>query len=632
MISCINILIDCDPGHRMWMGFCVSMYTLLSVGGFAGWWSLSGVSYDADCDDDDYADDLADGNRWDMCAGHGATMSIVAVCAMAIAGILSLINSMLQVNMNAVKLSTGRVHCFGIKVHFVFCLVLLMCCIGLSIFSILIRKWVNFEDQSGDDQSGSLFAIDDTSFTYSGTSYDVDYYGWDCLAEGACDADDDSTICKTFEPLMDSGRFYLSLQVTVICLLLVWHPFLIYSIFFTRESGHPVLNHALPHLAWIVHLGATVMWATTSKVEFEVGDCTNDDVDSDERLDVCITIGPLLMIGQVFLMSTMAVYFSYVYSQRGESLGTIGADIVSTEGMATKRETVPTKPISDKYPTVNTYLTVHDGKSAMELYQHAFSGKLEDNIVENGKLEYAEIKIGDSYLMLADVDPEWKTTSPKALGDTTGEVLMVVPNCDELYNKCMGLGFTKQLKPMDMPWGDRYARVVCPYGHIFAFLQKTADSMPSDLKYRSVNTYLTVNDGKAALKAYEKVFDGELGEIMEENGKLEHGEMKIGDSVLIVADEDKEMNTKSPNTMKNTTMEIYLSIPNCDEQYKKCTSNKFKSLMKPAKMPWGDRYARVQDPWGHRWSLSTKLEEVSNKEMMAQKQRSAAGSSELPTP
>jgi len=56
------------------------------------------------------------------------------------------------------------------------------------------------------------------------------------------------------------------------------------------------------------------MWATTSKVEFEVGDCTNDDVDSDERLDVCITIGPLLMIGQVFLMSTMAVYFSYVYS------------------------------------------------------------------------------------------------------------------------------------------------------------------------------------------------------------------------------------------------------------------------------------------------------------------------------
>jgi len=45
--------------------------------------------------------------------------------------------------------------------------------------------------------------------------------------------------------------------------------------------------------------------------------------------------------------------------------------------------------------------------------------------------------------MLADVDPEWKTTSPNALGDTTGEVLMVVPNCDELYNKCMGLGFTK---------------------------------------------------------------------------------------------------------------------------------------------------------------------------------------------
>ena len=200
----------------------------------------------------------------------------------------------------------------------------------------------------------------------------------------------------------------------------------------------------------------------------------------------------------------------------------------------------------------------------------------------------------------------------------------------------MGLGFTKQLKPMDMPWGDRYARVVCPYGHIFAFMQKTADSMPSEIKYRALNTTLTVHDGKAALMAYEKVFGGKLGDRMEEKGKLQHGEMKIGDSVLVIADEDAEMNTKSPNTLKNTTMEIFLSIPNCDEQYTRCTSNKFTSLMKPADMPWGDRYARVQDPWGHRWSLSTKFEEVSEKEIerrLSAKASSATGENEeLVTP
>ena len=160
------------------------------------------------------------------------------------------------------------------------------------------------------------------------------------------------------------------------------------------------------------------------------------------------------------------------------------------------------------------------------------------------------------------------------------------------------------------------------------------------MKYGALNTYVTVNDGKAALKAYERVFGGKLGEIMVDQGRVEQGEIKIGDSILVVADEDKEMNTKSPNTLQNTTLEIFLSIPNCDEQYKKCISNKFNSIMKPTKMPLGDRFARVQDPWGHIWSLSTKLEEESGKDMdvligekdmdLGQRERSAAGSAELP--
>ena len=293
------------------------MYVLLSIGGFAGWWGLSGASYDANCDDDDYAADVADGNRWDLCAGEGATLSIVALCAMVVAGILSLINSMVQKSVKQVSMSTGRVNCFGIRVHFIICLSILLSCIALSILGILLHKWVNFEDQLGEDWSGSLFAIKDYTHSYNGSTYDIDFYGWDCMAQGACEEYDDSTVCKTFQPLMQAGHIYLSLQITVICLLLVWLTFLVYSIYFSREWGHPVLNHALPHLAWIIHLSAIVTWAQTSKVKFQVGDCENDDVDSDERLDVCITVGPLLMIVQVLLMNLNAVYFSYLYSKRG---------------------------------------------------------------------------------------------------------------------------------------------------------------------------------------------------------------------------------------------------------------------------------------------------------------------------
>ena len=256
----------------MWMGFCVAMFSILSFTGFSFWWGLTGVSFDANCDTDDYVDDLGDGNRWEMCAGHGAIMSIVAVCSMAVAGIVSLINAMLQDDVTQVKLNTGRIHCWGIRIHFVFCFLMLLSCIALSVIGILWRKWVNWEDTLEEHQSGSLFAIDDTRTTYNLKIYDIDHYGWDCIAQEACEIYSSGTVCKTFEPLMDSGRFYLSLQITVICLLMVWLTFFIYSLFFSREWGHPVINHAMPHIAWIVHLGATVMWATMSKVQFEVAE------------------------------------------------------------------------------------------------------------------------------------------------------------------------------------------------------------------------------------------------------------------------------------------------------------------------------------------------------------------------
>lgn len=52
---------------------------------------------------------------------------------------------------------------------------------------------------------------------------------------------------------------------------------------------------------------------------------------------------------------------------------------------------------------------------------------------------------------------------------------------------------------------------------------------------------------------------------MVEKGKLEHGEMKIGDSYLMLADEDKETKTKSPKSLKNTSMEVFMCVTNCDE-------------------------------------------------------------------
>lgn len=172
--------------------------------------------------------------------------------------------------------------CLRIKSHFIFCMLLLLSCLILSIAGLIIRQWVNFEDPSGEEYEGSLYAIDETSLSEGGTTYELEHYGWDCIAISDCEADSDTTGCQTFEPLMDAGMLYLKLEIAVIGLLLLWHVFFLYAVCFGREWGHPVLNYVLPHLAWIIQLAAVALWCTMSEVKFERGDCENEDLDGDE--------------------------------------------------------------------------------------------------------------------------------------------------------------------------------------------------------------------------------------------------------------------------------------------------------------------------------------------------------------
>ena len=317
MIGQMSIMKDRDPGHKLTSLSQAILFTVLSLVGFAGWWGFSKASYSANCDDDDFGEDLLDGDRWEMCAGPGATISIVAIAIMLIAGILAIANTLLQNDLRTISLSGAEVCGVRTKVHFSMIVGFLYACVALGITGIVIRKWVNFEASNGDDYEGSLFSIDSIKSTTSEGVFDLDNYGWDCMAVSTCDDDSDKTNCQTFEPLMDAGRLYLRLEIAVIGCLVIWDTFFIYSNLYNREQGHPILNHALPHLAWILQLVAVITWSVLSEVKFERGDCENDDLDPDEQADVCITTGPILMIVQLFLQIMLAVYFSTIYYKRG---------------------------------------------------------------------------------------------------------------------------------------------------------------------------------------------------------------------------------------------------------------------------------------------------------------------------
>jgi len=144
--SCFSIIMDRDPGHKIWMAICSIGFTILSLVGFAGWWGLSQVSYSASCDSDDYGEDLVDGDRWELCAGMGATFGVIAFCFMMLAGILAIANTMLQNDLHDIPLSNDEVMFCGIKIHFAVSMAILWTCIALAIAGISIRDWVNFED------------------------------------------------------------------------------------------------------------------------------------------------------------------------------------------------------------------------------------------------------------------------------------------------------------------------------------------------------------------------------------------------------------------------------------------------------------------------------------------------------
>lgn len=240
------------------------------------------------------------------------------------------------------------------------------------------EEWVNFNITNtlppiiqDEDYSGSLFSVDEINGFYVDTPVTIEDSGWDCLGKRACELDDDSTFCVTFEPLMDAGRIYLNIEFTVFGFLVLWHNFLVNSILFSREWGHPILIYITPHVAWILHLAAVVCWSVISKVKFERGDCENVDVEPDERLDICIKSGPIIIIVQLILMVVFAIYFTFIYYNRKQKSTSIASEDLQLQYLHTRPETEPPSQLKDGIEeclSISPILVVNDIDAAIKLY------------------------------------------------------------------------------------------------------------------------------------------------------------------------------------------------------------------------------------------------------------------------
>jgi PhnB protein len=159
-----------------------------------------------------------------------------------------------------------------------------------------------------------------------------------------------------------------------------------------------------------------------------------------------------------------------------------------------------------------------------------------------------------------------------------------------------------------------------------AMAAKSGKVKPIPEGYHTATPYLIVKNAGAALDYYARAFGAtELMRMADPSGKVGHAEIKIGDSVIMLADEFPEMGHKSPQTLGGTTSSIMLYVDDVDTVFKRAISAGAKQVRPVEDQFYGDRSGFLEDPFGHQWAISTHTEDVSAEEMKQRMQKQQAG-------
>jgi PhnB protein len=146
---------------------------------------------------------------------------------------------------------------------------------------------------------------------------------------------------------------------------------------------------------------------------------------------------------------------------------------------------MPAKPIPEGQPRVTPYLTVDDGKAAIEFYKRAF-GATERGVMAapDGRIGHAALEIGDATIMLSDTFPQSACKTPKELGGTTVAIFVFVEDVDAVVQDAADAGATVIMQPEDQFWGDRLGQVTDPFGHVWQLATRIEDLAPEEIEAR----------------------------------------------------------------------------------------------------------------------------------------------------
>ncbi|MCY1056362.1 VOC family protein [Nannocystis sp. SCPEA4] len=311
------------------------------------------------------------------------------------------------------------------------------------------------------------------------------------------------------------------------------------------------------------------------------------------------------------------------------------------------------KPIPEGFFAVTPQIVVKGVDEAVDFYvKNLGASKVLAIPGEGGKSIHAEVKIGDSILMIDEEGNDMK--SPLTLGGSPTALLIYSPDVDATVTALAAAGGKVTMPAEDQFWGDRWAEVTDPFGHRWEIATHVEDLTPEQMAerakialapskkkpkkgaapawkkiagtpatekvakaYHTITPSFVVADANAAIEFYKNAFGAtEKSRMLSLDGKkVMHAEIVIGDSTLMLSDAFPEMGSKSIADYKGTPMSFHHYVTDADAVFAKATAAGATALMPVGDMFWGDRYGMVADPSGMAWGIATHKEDVTPEQM-----------------
>jgi uncharacterized glyoxalase superfamily protein PhnB len=134
--------------------------------------------------------------------------------------------------------------------------------------------------------------------------------------------------------------------------------------------------------------------------------------------------------------------------------------------------------------------------------------------------------------------------------------------------------------------------------------------------YHTLTPNLIVDGGAKAIDFYKKALGAtELFRMPSPDGRIMHAELQLGDSKFMLCDEMPDMDARGPKAYHGTPVGFYVYVDNVDQAWKRAIDAGAKQVSPVTDMFWGDRTGRLEDPFGHRWTLSQHVKDPTPEEM-----------------